>query len=77
MQMLDENHLLLKYASEDVVVLKTTESNSQPSLFVVYNIIATKVSIQCSFVYSQELVIESFFCGSVVSSICRIIIFKS
>lgn len=43
MQMLDENHLLLKYASEDVVVLKTTESNSQPSLFVVYNIIATKV----------------------------------
>ncbi|XKL69010.1 hypothetical protein PGB90_006779 [Kerria lacca] len=43
MQMLDENHLLLKYASEDVVTLKTTETNSQPSLFVVYNIISTEI----------------------------------
>jgi de-etiolated-1 len=42
--MLDENHLLLKYASEDVVVLKTNESNSQPSLLVVYNIIDTAVT---------------------------------
>lgn len=45
MQLLDENHLLLKYASEDVVVLKTTETNSQPSFFVVYNIISTEVRI--------------------------------
>lgn len=45
MQLLDENHVLLKYASEDVVVLKTTETNSQPSLFVVYNIISTEVRI--------------------------------
>lgn len=43
MQLLDENHLLLKYASEDVAVLKATETNSQPSLFVVYNIISTEV----------------------------------
>lgn len=46
MQLLDENHLLLKYTSEDVVVLKTTDTNSQPSLFVVYNIVSTEVSTQ-------------------------------
>lgn len=38
MQLLDDNHLLIKYATEDVVILKAPEPNSQPSYFVVYHI---------------------------------------
>nr|CAG4641511.1 EOG090X028J [Eurycercus lamellatus] len=37
MQLLDEEHLLLKYASEDVVTLRAPEPNTQPAFFVVYN----------------------------------------
>lgn len=43
MQLLDENHLLIKYASEEIVTLKTTDANSQPSFFVVFNISESKV----------------------------------
>lgn len=43
MQLLDGNHLLIKYASEDVVTLKSTDANSQYSFFVVYNILESKV----------------------------------
>jgi len=38
MQLLDEDHLLLKYAVENVVTMKTPEPNSHTSFFVVYNI---------------------------------------
>ena len=44
MQLLDENHLLLKYASEDVVTFKSNDANSQPSFFVVYNMVESKVT---------------------------------
>lgn len=43
MQLLDESHLLIKYASEDVVTLRVSDPNSQPSFFVVYNMLSTKV----------------------------------
>lgn len=43
MQLLDENHLLIKYASEDVVTLRIQDPNSQPSFFVVYNMVTTQV----------------------------------
>nr|KAG5706561.1 hypothetical protein BaRGS_028732 [Batillaria attramentaria] len=43
MQLLDERHLLIKYASEDVVALRVQEPNSQPSFFVVYDIETTQV----------------------------------
>ncbi len=43
MQLLDENHLLIKYASEDVVTLRTSDPNSQTSFFVVYNMVTTEV----------------------------------
>lgn len=43
MQLLDENHLLLKYASEDVVSFRLSDPNSQPSFFVVYNVLTTQV----------------------------------
>jgi de-etiolated-1 len=34
MQLLDENHLLIKYASEEVVTLRSSEPNSQASFFI-------------------------------------------
>ncbi|XP_073994045.1 de-etiolated protein 1 abo [Rhodnius prolixus] len=43
MQLLDEEHLLIRYASEDVVTLKAAEPCSHPSFFVVYNIVEAKV----------------------------------
>jgi len=43
MQLLDSDHLLIKYASEEVVTLRSSEPNSQPSYFVVYNITTTEV----------------------------------
>lgn len=43
MQLLDENLLLIKYASESVVTLKAQEPNSLPSFFVVYSIWDSKV----------------------------------
>lgn len=42
-QLLDENLLLIKYASEAVVTLKAPEPNSQPSFFVIYSIWDSKV----------------------------------
>lgn len=43
MQLLDENHLLIKYANDEVVTLKATEPNSQISYFVVYNMTEGKI----------------------------------
>ena len=43
MQLLDSCHLLIKYASEEVVTLRSSEPNSQTSYFVVYNIDTTEV----------------------------------
>lgn len=37
-QLIDENLLLIKYASESVVTLKAIEPNSHPSFFVLYSI---------------------------------------
>ena len=44
MQLLDERHLLIKYASEEVVTLRSSEPNSQTSFFVVYDFVETEVS---------------------------------
>ena len=43
MQLLDENHLLIKYAHESVLTSHTTESNSQSLFFVVYNTVTTEI----------------------------------
>nr|SVE86623.1 EOG090X028J [Daphnia similis] len=43
MQLLDESHLLLKYASEDVVTLRAPDANTQPAFFVVYNMDSAQV----------------------------------
>ena len=42
MQLLSGNHLLLKFASEDVVTNKATDPMSQPALIAVYNIKTTQ-----------------------------------
>lgn len=44
MQLLDESHLLLKYASEDVVTLRAPDPNTQPAFFVVYNMESAQVN---------------------------------
>ncbi|XP_057291122.1 DET1 homolog [Hydractinia symbiolongicarpus] len=43
MQLLDESHLLIKYAAEDVVTLKAADPNSQASFFAVYNMSTTEI----------------------------------
>ncbi len=43
MQLLDEHHILIKYAHEDVVTLRSHEPNSQISFFVIYNFVSTEV----------------------------------
>lgn len=42
MQLLSRKHLLMKFASEDVVTLKATDPMSQPALIAVYNIESTE-----------------------------------
>jgi de-etiolated-1 len=43
MQLLDEDTLLLKFSSEDVVTLRSQEPNSQHCLFVIYHIGTTEI----------------------------------
>jgi len=43
MQLLDESHLLLKYAHEDVVTLRCAEPNAQTAFFVVFDFRAARV----------------------------------
>lgn len=43
MQLLDENHLLIKYASEDVVTLRSTDVNSQPQFFAIYDMKSSNI----------------------------------
>ncbi|XP_055937757.1 DET1 homolog [Argiope bruennichi] len=43
MQLIDKSHLLIKYASEDVITLRLPDPNAQPSFFVVYNMVTTEV----------------------------------
>lgn len=43
MQLLDENLILIKYASEAVVTQKAPEPNSQPAFYVFYSIWDSKV----------------------------------
>ena len=43
MQLLDEEHLLLKYANQDVVGMRVQDANAQPSFFVLFNFIQAQV----------------------------------
>lgn len=44
MQLLDENHILVRYASEEVATIKIQEPNTQASFFMVYNMATTMVN---------------------------------
>lgn len=44
MQLLDENHILVRYASEEVATIKIQEPNTQASFFMVYNMDTTVVN---------------------------------
>lgn len=43
MQLLDTNHILIRYASEEVATLQANEPNAQPALLVVYDMVEAKV----------------------------------
>lgn len=43
MQLLDTNHILVRYASEEVATLQANEPNAQPALLVVYNMVTAKI----------------------------------
>ncbi len=43
LQLLDEEHLLIKYASEEVVTYRNGDPTNMPSLFVVYNMTTTQI----------------------------------
>lgn len=43
LQLLDEEHLLIKYASEEVVTYRNGDPTNMPSLFVVYNMNTTEI----------------------------------
>lgn len=62
MQLLDQEHLLIKLASEDVVTLRSSEPNSQQSFFVVYNMITTRVVAVFENTSQQLLDIFEDFC---------------
>ena len=58
MQLLDQDHLLIKYASEDVVTLKASDPNSQASFYTIYNMVSTE--IVAIFENSSEELLEYF-----------------
>lgn len=44
MQLLDENHILIRYTTEEVATIKIQEPNTQASFFMVYNMATNVVS---------------------------------
>ena len=43
MQLINESHLLIKYANEQMVTLSVQDPNTQPAFFVLYNFMSTEV----------------------------------
>ncbi|XP_012273076.1 DET1 homolog [Orussus abietinus] len=43
MQLLDTDHILVRYASEEVATLQANDPNAQPALLVVYDMVAAKI----------------------------------
>lgn len=63
-QLLDEDNLLIKYASEDVVTLKAHEPNSQASFFVIFNIWEKKILSVYNNTSEELLYLFENFCDS-------------
>uniref|UniRef100_A0A2M4AQA5 Putative negative regulator of histones n=1 Tax=Anopheles triannulatus TaxID=58253 RepID=A0A2M4AQA5_9DIPT len=64
MQLLDDDHLFIKYAHEDVVTLKAHEPNSQHSMFVIYHIWQKQVIAVYTNQSTQLLELYEQFCDS-------------
>ncbi|KAL1397554.1 hypothetical protein pipiens_009670 [Culex pipiens pipiens] len=65
MQLLDDDHIFIRYASEDVVTLKTMEPNNHSSsLFVVYNIWKNKIVAIYGNQSAELLYLYENFCDS-------------
>lgn len=62
MQLLNEDHLLIKYTSEEVVTQKSIEPNNQISFFVVYNIAESLVIAVYENTSQQLLELFENFC---------------
>lgn len=63
-QLLDDDHLLIKYSSEDVVTLKVAEPNSHASFFVIYQIWEKKILSVYSNISEELLYLFENFCDS-------------
>lgn len=63
-QLLDEDNLLIKYASEDVVTLKAHEPNSHASFFVIFNIWEKKILSVYNNTSEDLLYLFENFCDS-------------
>ncbi|XP_041966715.1 DET1 homolog isoform X2 [Alosa alosa] len=61
MQLLDEQHLFIKYTSEDVVTMRVSDP-TQPSFFVVYNMVSTEVLAVFENTSDQLLELFENFC---------------
>lgn len=62
MQLLDKRHLLIKYASEEVVTLRVQDPNSQPSFFMVYDMETTEVLAVCENTSEDLMELFENFC---------------
>ena len=58
MQLLDAQHLLIRYATEDMITMKTQDPNSLNSFFAIYNMVSTEVI--AVFENSSETFLEIF-----------------
>ncbi len=63
-QLLDDDHLLIKYAHEDVVTLKVNEPNTHASYFVIFNIWEKKILAVYHNTSTQLLYLFENFCDS-------------
>lgn len=64
MQLIDDDHLLIRYSYEQVVTMKTLEPNNYLSYFVIYNIWETKVLAVYDSTSDDLLYLFENFCDS-------------
>lgn len=75
MQLLDTNHILVRFASEEVATLQANEPNVQPALLVVYDMVSAKILAAYDNASTQLLTqfenFSDFFRNARMSSDCQ------
>lgn len=75
MQLLDTNHILVRYASEEVATLQANEPNAQPALLVVYDMVTAKILAAYDNASTQLLTLfenfSDFFRNARMSTDCQ------